>query len=89
MFNSKKNLLNHFKNLNFNKILGYDIAVFKGLKNKSKNYLFDNISQLYILFKNLLGTIYRSIFTYPEIKYSKNKNILYKKSINFLCDTSF
>ena len=80
MFNSKKNLLNHFKNLNFNKILGYDIAVFKGLKNKSKNYLFDNLSQLYILFKNLLGTIYRSIFTYPEIKYSKNKKIFYIRS---------
>lgn len=40
MFNSKKKLFDYFKYLNFNKILGYDIAVLKGLKNKKNNYFF-------------------------------------------------
>lgn len=85
----KKKLFYHFNNLDYNKILGYDIAVFKGtkaLKNKSKDHLLDDLFQFCILFKNLLGTIYRSIFTYPEIKYSKNKKIFYirSQSISYL-----
>ena len=86
MFNSKKKLFDYFKYLNFNKILGYDIAVLKGLKNKKNNYFFFNFIQLCILFKNLLGTIFRSIFTYPHIRYSKNKKIFYirSQSISYL-----
>lgn len=74
-------IFNYFEKLNFNKILCYDIAVFKGLNNSKKKILdLKNISHFYLLPKFLLGTLFKMLFTFPIVKYSNKKKIFYLRS---------
>jgi hypothetical protein len=80
MIKLKNKIQDNFRYLNFDKIFSYDVALIKGYKDDKKKTLFEYLNEIYLLLKFFFGTLYRSIFTYPEIKHSKKKKIFFIRS---------
>ena len=60
-----------FKDIDFNKIIATDLWV---INNKETNQLDKNNLSYFFLMRCFLRLIYRSFFTYPNIKTNEQKN---------------